>query len=146
MLKQARWLKGVGSSLAGLLVMLMFGSILAGLTGCTNLFPKLAGESMAPKSTLASDGRNLSDWQYWMCRVPAQGELEEAIANHMQNFIDQQFFFVPTEKNLPVGEIKSYREAWDKELQEKLAIAPEPLLAHFVYFNMVDAYVKKQIG
>lgn len=138
MSKQAKWVKV-------LLLFLAFGSILAGLTGCTGFLQNPAGESIAPKSILASEGRNLSDWQYWMSRVPTQGELEAAIANHMENLIDQQFFFVPTEKKLPAGEIRNYRKAWEKDLWEKLAIAPEPLLAHFVYFNTVDAYVKKQI-
>lgn len=143
--KRVRRLKALGTILAGLMVMLVFGSILTELTGCTGFLQNPAGESMAPKSTLASDGRNLSDWQYWMSRVPSQGELEAAIANHMENLIDQQFFFVPPDETAPSEKIQRYREAWEKELREKLAIAPEPLLAHFVYFNTVDAYVKKQI-
>jgi hypothetical protein len=127
------------------MVMLVFGSILIELTGCTGFLQNPAGESMAPKSTLASEGRNLSDWQYWMSRVPSQEELEAAIANHMENLIDQRFFFVPPDETAPSEKIQHYRKAWEKELRGKLATAPEALLAHFVYFNTVDAYVKKQI-
>jgi len=131
--------------LASLSIVIGVISALVGLTGCTGLLQRPAGESLVTVGETLGEVRDLSDWRYWMSRVPTQQELDEAIANHMENLIDQEFFFVATEEKVPFGKTQHYRATWEKGLREKLVIAPDSLLAHFVYFNTVDAYVKKQI-